>query len=128
MDRSGFTIVEVIVSLLILAVGILGISTSASRLNLVSAEVEQRAVALQAAQDRISIILLHPRYGELDSLFTATETDLPGLDGFTRITTITRLQTPGSQGRLIDFTRITVAVDGALLPRPVTQTVMVAPP
>ena len=126
MNRSGFTLVEVVVSLVILAVGILGISTSVSRLSLTSATVEQRAVALQAAQDRISLILLHPRYGELDSLFSATETDLPGLEGFTRTTFITRIQTPGTGGRVVDFTRITVSVDGALLTSPVTQTVMVA--
>ena len=126
MTTRGFTLIEVVVSLVILAVGILGISTSVSRLSLTSASIEQRALALQAAQDRISLILLHPRYGELDSLFTATETDLPGLEGFTRTPSIVRIRNPGSAGRVEDFTRITVAVDAVLLTRPVTQTVMVA--
>lgn len=126
MNRSGFTLVEVVMALVILAVGILGISASVSRLSLTSASIEQRAMALQAAQDRVSLILLHPRYGELDSLFSGTETNPAGLEGFSRTTSITRIQSPGPGGQVEDFSRITVSVDGTMLTRPVQQTVMVA--
>ena len=54
MNNKGFTMVEVVISLVILAVAIMGLSSTTARLARVAVEAETRALALQAVEDRIS--------------------------------------------------------------------------
>jgi prepilin-type N-terminal cleavage/methylation domain-containing protein len=127
MNRSGFTMIELVVAVVILALGVLGLGASAGRLSTTAVSVEQQALALQAATDRVSLIVLHPNYPELGSLFTGTESDIPELPGFTRVTQITRVQQPGTGGRIVDYTLISVTVHSPHLGEPLIQTAVVAP-
>lgn len=128
MSRSGFTLVEVVVALVILAVGILGMAASAGRLSRMAATAEREARAMEAVHDRLALVMLHPQYGGLDTLFTATETELQGLPDFTRTTEITRVQEPGVDGRVVDYTVIEVVVAGPLLDGPVIRAAVVGAP
>lgn len=124
MTRKGFSIVEVLTSLAILAVAIIGLSSTTARLARVAVDAEQRTLALQAVEDRMATIRLHPIYQQLDSLFTETHAEIPGLPDFTRSTTITRIIQPGDrEGKYIDYTRITVTVQGSGLSDPISRTV-----
>jgi prepilin-type N-terminal cleavage/methylation domain-containing protein len=126
MNQKGFTMVEMTIAVVILAVAILGLATSTSRLTRVAMDAENKALALQAVEDRMAHIRLHPIYTQLDTVFTESGTDVPGLDGYTRDTEITRiLQSGAEDGKYIDYTRITVTVDGPGLENPVSRTVSI---
>jgi len=126
MNNKGFTMVEVITSLVILAVAVVGLSSTTARLAQVAAQAETRALALQAVEDRISRIRLHPIYQQLDSLFTETDAEVPGLPDFSRTTTLNRVILPGErEGKYIDYTRIMVTVEGPGLEAPISRTIAV---
>lgn len=124
--RSGFTLVEVIVALLILSTAVLGLAGSASRLATTSATAELRALALQSVEDRLARIRMDPRYGGLDSLYSGVETGLFAIDGITRTTRVTHVQqtTP----LVLDYTRISVTVEGTLLSEPISRQIVIAAP
>ena len=124
-DR-GFTLVEMIVSVVILSVAILALSTSTTRLIGVAMSAETNALALQAVEDRLAEVRLHPIYQQLDSLYSESGSAIPHLDELSRSTVITRVIRQGErEGKFIDFTRITVEVDGRGLPEPVARTVTI---
>ena len=125
MKRNGFTMVEVIISIVVLSVAVLAISSSASHLAQVSADAERRALALQAVEDRLALVHLHPIYTQLDSIYTESNSTIPGLPGYTRRTAISRILQTGEGGKYIDFTRITVTVEGPQLPAPLKRTVVI---
>jgi len=126
MKKSGFTLVEMMVSVVILAVAILALSTSTARLTTIAMDAEKKALALQACEDRIARIQLHPVYQQLDSLYSESGSTVVGLDGYSRSTVITRVITEGErEGKFIDFTRITVTVDGPGLPAPISRSVTI---
>jgi prepilin-type N-terminal cleavage/methylation domain-containing protein len=127
MNRQGFTLVEMTVALVILAIGILGIASSASRLGQVSTTAQVEAMALQSVQDRVSMVLLHPNYAKLDSLYSKTEDNIPAT-GFQRVTKVTRTITTGSGGQKTDMSSITVTVSGARLANPISRTQTVGAP
>jgi type II secretory pathway pseudopilin PulG len=125
-NQRGFSLVEATTSLVVLAVAILGLTATSARLTQVTAEAENRALALQVVEDRISMIRLHPVYQELDSLFSETGSEIPELPTFTRSTSLSRIRQPqGDNGRYLDYTRITVTVSGPGLNEPVSRTVAV---
>jgi prepilin-type N-terminal cleavage/methylation domain-containing protein len=126
MKKNGFTLVELIVSVVILGTAILGLSSSTARLTRVALDAEKNALALQACEDRIARIRLHPIYPELDSLYTESGTPVVGLEGFSRTTQITRVIEDGErEGKFVDFTRVTVLVSGPTLGKPVSRTVTI---
>lgn len=126
MNQKGFTLVEMIVSIVILSVAILALSTSTASLTTLALETENRALALQACEDRISTIRLHPIYQQLDSLYTENGSSVVGLSGYTRNTEITRLISEGErEGKFIDFTRITVSVNGPGLSEAISRSVTI---
>lgn len=126
MNNKGFTMVEAVTSLVILAVAIIGLSSTTARLAQVASRAEARALALQAVEDRITQVRLHPVYQQLDSAFSEAAVEVPSLPDYTRTTILTRILEPGErEGKYIDFTRITVSVDGPGLEEPISRTVAV---
>jgi len=126
MNNKGFTMVEVITSLVILAVAVVGLSSTTTRLARIASEAETRALALQAVEDRMSQVKLHPIYQQLDSIFAETDAEVPGLPDFSRTTALERVILPGErEGKYIDYTRITVTVDGPGLEAPISRTTAV---
>jgi prepilin-type N-terminal cleavage/methylation domain-containing protein len=126
MNNKGFTMVEVVTSLVILAVAIIGLSSTTARLAQVASGAETRALALQAVEDRISRVRLHPIYQQLDSVFSESDVEVPNMPDYTRTTTLSRILEPGERdGKYVDFTRITVSVDGPGLEEPISRTVAV---
>jgi len=125
-ERAGFTLVEVIVALVILATAVLGFASSASQLAMSSATAELRALALEGVEDRLARVRLDPRYGGLDTLYAGVDTDLFGVEGLTRTTSVVHVQTaaPGA----VDYRRITVTVTGPLLTPPVSRQIIIAAP
>lgn len=127
MNRSGFTLVEVVIALVILAAGVLAISSSTARMSRAALSAERNAAALQAVQDRLTRVLVHPGYEELDSLFDGVE-DGVGAMGFTRTTEVKRRNVDLENGEVVDFTEITVTVDGPHLDDSVIRSTVVGAP
>lgn len=124
--RRGFTLVEVVVALTLLSVAVLGLASSASRLATSAATAELRALALQAAEDRLSRVRLDPRYGGLDTLYSGVDTDLFGVAGLTRRTEVQHITQPAPNA--LDYKRIKVTVTGRMLAPPMERVLVVAAP
>ena len=127
MDSGGFTIIEMIVAVLILTSAVLGLGASATYMLSISSTASVRAEALQAVEGRISQIVMDPRYQALDSLYEGTESDLPGLDDFTRVTGITQTRSE-QDGRITDYRTVMVTVSGPGLANGVSRTIIVGAP
>jgi hypothetical protein len=118
--------VEMTISVVILSTAILALGSTTSSLSRISVVAESNALALQACEDRIARIRLHPIYQQLDSLYTESGATIPGMEGSTRQTRITRVIREGAQpGRFVDFTRITVIVEGRSLSTPISRTITI---
>lgn len=127
LDRRGFTLVEIVVSLLLLSVAILGVGSSAGALVRYAGTAEVESLAQQAAEDRLARVLLEPTYADLPD-HVLSEASIPGFEGFTRETRVDHVRLPGSGGRMVDYRRITVTVDGDRLLAPVRRIATVAAP
>ena len=110
-DRRGFTMVEVMISLTLLTIVMLGLGKFMVSFLRNSGRANALNVAAAVAQERVNLIEADPRYTAVNSLYgtgaTADTTGFPGFPRMRRRTTIARDQT-GSPAR--DFTTITVRV------------------
>lgn len=127
MNTRGFTIIEMIVALVILTFGILGFGASAGYMLGVSGDAGIRAEALQAVEGKISQIVMDPRYTQLESLYQGTQTDLPGLEGCSMVTSIKQTRTQ-KNGRTTDYKTVTVSISGPGLSESVSRTMIVGAP
>jgi hypothetical protein len=126
MSSRGSSTLEVTISLSILAVALFGLGSTTARLTRVAVDAEIRAIALQAVEDRISRIRMHPAYQELASVFAESDSEMPELPGYQRTTVLRRVMEPGSiPGTRVDYTQITVTVDGPGLAKPISRTVAI---
>ncbi len=122
--RRGFTLVEVMIALVILAVVLLGMASTMGGFVRTVGTADRQAAALVAVEDRVTQISLYPDYGGLDTAFAGTETSVSGLTGATRETVVTRV---GGTGQAQNHKVVTVTVSGQGL-TPVARTITVAAP
>lgn len=125
--RDGFTIVEILLSLLLLSFVVLGFQAATGEIIHYAAQSDRALVAVQLAEDRLELIRLDPDYEALEARYETVEGDLPGFSGLTRGTVITRTQTTEPTG-ILDYYRITVTVSGSGLRDPAARTLVVAAP
>jgi type II secretory pathway pseudopilin PulG len=130
MDKRGFTIIEMTVVVFILTTAILGIGASATYMIQAASTAGVKSEALQAVEGRISLIVMDPRYQGLEFLYAKTESDLPGLEGFQRVTKITQVKTDteGQPGRVTDYKVVMVSVSGPGLTGGLSRTIVVGSP
>lgn len=127
-NQKGFTLVEIMISIVILTVAILGLGASTSRMMTPVGDAEEEFLATQAAEDRLAEISLDPRYGLLDSLYAGADSGLVGLPGFTRTTALTRTTTSGTAGKVIDYWTVTVVVNGGRMTNSVSRKLVIGAP
>lgn len=125
--REGFTIVEILLSLLLLSFVVLGFQAATGEIIHYAAQSDRELVAVQLVEDRLELIRLDPSYPALERRYEGTEQSLTGFPGLTRQTTIVRTVTQQATG-VLDYTRITVAVNGGGLRAPVARTIVVGAP
>ncbi|MGH7674001.1 MAG: type IV pilus modification PilV family protein [Gemmatimonadales bacterium] len=121
--RGGFTLIEVLVAMVLLAGVLLVFGSATSRSVTVVTTSTQQAGAIQLVEDRIDQVRMYPNYTLLDSLYAKTEASLPGWPGFQRVTTMVRTTSGGN-----DYKMVTVTVTGPGLKAPVARTVTIAAP
>jgi len=125
MNKSGFTLIEVILALTILLVVMMMLATTTGKTVHIATTSANQGAAIQLAIDRIEQVRADPRYDALDTAYTATETTFPTLSGFTRVTSIVRT---GGIGQPNDYKKITVTVTAPGVSPAVVRTVTVAAP
>lgn len=123
--RNGFTLIEVMMALVILAIVILGMATTTAQVLHVVTLSDRNAAAIQLVDGRVEEIQMDPDYNGLDSAYAGIESSFPTLPGYTRETRIARI---GGLGQTQDYKKITVTVTGPGLDGPVSRTVAVAAP
>jgi prepilin-type N-terminal cleavage/methylation domain-containing protein len=125
--RDGFTLIEVIVALVVLAFVLLGGQAVAARMLFQITSAERQLAAVQLADDRIDFIRLDPQYDSLKVRYEKTESNLPGWAGATRPTRQHRIQTTTSNG-VTDYWKITVEVAVPGLQDPVRRSLSIGAP
>jgi len=127
-NQAGFTLIEITIAILILTGAVLGIAASTGRLIAEAGETQMEFIALQSVEDRLSQVRLELRYALLDSIFTAEESNLPGLPGLTRSTKVTRTRETVQGGKILDYTTIVVTVSGGRLQNDIYRKLVLGAP
>lgn len=122
--RSGFTLVEVLIALVVLSLMILGLTTATAALVHNATKNDRMTSAIELAEDRIQTMQIEPDYSHIET-YVGTESSFPTLTGFTRQTSVVRV---GGVGLTQDYKRITVIVNGPGLSSPVERSVTVGAP
>jgi prepilin-type N-terminal cleavage/methylation domain-containing protein len=125
--RRGFTLVEVVVALAILTGALLGLSLFIARMAQATSSARLLGTATELASDRLELVKSATTYSTIDSLYTATETSIPGSPdyfGFTRKTLIQHVG--GLATDSVDYKIITVIVTHVSLTLPVRKTTSLA--
>ena len=122
--RAGFTLMEVLIAMVILAIALLGIQAAMSDLLIRDTGVEQkRAVAQELAAERLRAVAMDEAYAQLERRYETTEDPVSGFAGYKRTTEITRTQANGA-----DYKTVSVKVERAGMTTPVVRTVVVGAP
>jgi type IV pilus modification protein PilV len=125
--RDGFSLVEVVVALVILAVAIMGsMSMATTMIRTVTSSNAQNA-ASQLIEDRLDRLRTDPAYDSLSLKYAGTESPVAGWPLYSRVTQLTRTQTT-TNGLVTDYFTITVTVTGRPLRAPISRTIVVGSP
>jgi prepilin-type N-terminal cleavage/methylation domain-containing protein len=127
MNRRGFTLVEVVVALVLLAFGMLAVQSAVLQLVRRVGEDSRASLAAQLIDDRLELIRADPRFDLLQSRYQGTETDPSGNTGLTRQTAVLHVRDSTARG-ITEYQRVTVTVSGSGLLAPVSRTVSVGAP
>ncbi len=126
-NRDGFTIAEVLLALLLLSFMVMGFQAATGEIIHYAAQSDRKAVAVQLVQSRVDMIRLDTRYTALGATYAETNTTFADYPGLTRTTVLVRTLVTQMTG-VLDYTTITVTVNGAGLRDPVSRTLVVAAP
>ncbi len=129
MHRRGFTLIEVIVSIVILTIVALSLGRFVANFTHAVSTSTVRTVAVAVAQEQVDSVVAAATptvYPTLVTLFNGTTTTgFPGYPGMMRTTLVTRRT--GSSPRK-DYTVVTVTVTEPTMGTPVSLTSAVAQP
>ncbi len=104
-NRTGFTMIEVIVASVILGAALLAMAGFTVRYQQVDANARTVNRAQQASNERLEAVRTAQPYAGLDTM-ARTESTVPGYPGYVRVTTITRVG--GGAADTVDYKIITV--------------------
>jgi prepilin-type N-terminal cleavage/methylation domain-containing protein len=125
MSRRGFTLIEMLLSIVILAVILGSVARYTGQyLHTVSTSTT-RTAATEVARERIGLVDMDPSYTTLGTTWSGTQTGFPGYPGMTRATTVNRV-IGSSPPR--DYTIVTVRVTEPTMGAAIDVTTVVAQP
>ena len=120
--KSGFTLIEVMIALVILTIAALSLMRMSAKMIRSVTDDRVRTLASASVDARIAEVRSWPTYSTLESKYAGTETNTP-VAGLSRVTTIVRT---GGIGQTNDYKRITVRVSGTGLATNVERTITMA--
>jgi Tfp pilus assembly protein PilV len=122
--RSGITLIEVVISIVMLMAGVLVMSGFVMNYTRAVRNAGVEMTAHQLAGERLEQVKSTQRYALIDTLYKGkVETNAAGQTGFTRTTKVTHV---GGVGQNEDYRVITIEVKTDKLKKPVTKTTIVA--
>ena len=124
--RRGFTLVEVMVSLLLLAGVFLGLAKFTSNMAHQGTYSRLLNTAEDLASARLETVKSATAYATIDATYTTTEASIPGAQnaGFSRQTLIQHVG--GQPADSVDYKVVTVIVNNPALSSPVRKTTVIA--
>lgn len=125
--RRGVTLIEIMISVVILSVVLLGMGRYMVTFSRTVRASEARTMAVALASGRISEIRASPNYPGLETNYAATEATITGFPGFTRLTEISHTGGPRPT-YTNDYKTVTVTVNGPGLSAAIKKTIIVAAP
>ena len=123
--RSGMTLIEVVVALILLGGVLLSLGKFSGALAHTSGTARMLATATQLVSDRIGVVKGAPRYSAIESLYVTTENQVTGFKDFSRKTMVKRIG--GKATDSVDYKIITVEVSNPALVKPVRKSTVIAP-
>jgi len=118
--RSGMTLIEVMIALVILTGALLGMGKFITSFSHATSDGALSSVASDLVLDRIESIKGTTSYAGLDA-FAVTEASIPGFTGYKRVTQVTRTLDAAE-----DYKAITVTVSNPGLSAPVKKSTIIA--
>ncbi len=125
--RNGFSLVEVVVALVLLAVAMMGAQTLAATMIRTVTKSNVQVAAAQLVEDRIDRIRTDPAFDSLTTKYAATEASLPGWSLLQRVTQVVRTTSVTTAGTT-DYYTVTVTVSGRGLAAPIKRTIIIGSP
>jgi prepilin-type N-terminal cleavage/methylation domain-containing protein len=116
--RRGMTLVEVMVSLVLLAGVALGMAGFVAGFARSSRGSDARLTASDLAAERLDDVKRAAVYDSIEAVYAKTESTIPGHAGFTRTTVVGRV---GGAADSLDYKIVTVTVSGPGLDTPVKK-------
>ena len=118
--RSGMTLIEVMIALVILTGALLGMGKFITSFSHSTSDGALSSVASDLVLDRLETIKGSTSYAALDG-YAATETAITGFTGYKRVTQVTR-----TLDATQDYKAITVTVSNPGLTSPVKKSTIIA--
>jgi prepilin-type N-terminal cleavage/methylation domain-containing protein len=125
MRRNGFTLVEMLLSIVVLAIILASVARYTGQYLHTVTTSTTRTAAAEVARERIGLVDMDPSYTTLGAVWSGTTTGFPGYPGMTRITNVSRVT--GINPRR-DYTIVTVRVMEPTMGAPIDVTTVVASP
>ena len=123
--KSGFTLVEMLLSIVILAIVLASVARYTGQyLHTVSTSTTRTAAA-EFARERIGLVDMDPSYTTLGATWAGTQIGLPGYPDMIRVTSVSRITGAAPQR---DYTIVTVRVTEPTMGAPIDVTTVVASP
>lgn len=123
-NRSGMTLIEVIVSIVLLTGALLSMGAFIARYANVSGTMQRRIEANELVADRLEEVKGALSYNTIEANYAKTEATLTGHPGLKRQTLVTR--TGGAAPSLYDYKTVTVIVTGPGLKTPSKKTTVIS--
>ena len=122
--RTGMTLVEVLVSIVLMAGVLLGMGAFSAGMARTSGTARVTATATQLVADRLELVKTAPRYAAIESLYVSVEATVTGQPGYARRTMVRRVG--GQPTDSIDYKIVTVEVTHAAIPKPVRKSTVIS--
>jgi prepilin-type N-terminal cleavage/methylation domain-containing protein len=123
-NRSGMTLIEVIVSIVLLTGACLAMGAFIARYANVSGTVARRVEANELVADRLEEVKGGLLYSTIEAVYVKTEPSIAGHPGLTRQTLVTH--TGGAAPSFYDYKTVTVIVNGSGLKTPSKKTTVIS--
>jgi prepilin-type N-terminal cleavage/methylation domain-containing protein len=125
MERRGFTLIEVMLAVVILATVLVSVARYTGQFLHTVSTSSARTVAAEVARERISLVDMDPSYTTLAAVWAGTQIGFPGYPQMRRVTTVSRV-TGNAPPR--DYTVVTVRVSEPSMGQAIDVTTVVAQP
>jgi prepilin-type N-terminal cleavage/methylation domain-containing protein len=125
MNRRGFSLIEVMLAVVILAVVLVSLARYTGQFLHTVSTSSARTVAAEVARERISLVDQDPSYTTLAATWAGTQTGFHGYPMMQRVTTVSRI-TGNAPPR--DYTVVTVRVSEPTMGQAIDVTTVVAQP